>query len=132
MSITELNHFFVRANDLEESRRFYCDGLGLQQLPRPNFSFPGYWLGVEGKAIVHMGPSGNSPGAGELDSPAVDHVAFSADKPERFMRRLRGMGIEPQTRYLPEFKVFQLLVKDPNGIAIELNFQSVESEPAFG
>jgi extradiol dioxygenase family protein len=25
MPLTELNHYFVRANDLEQSRRFYCD-----------------------------------------------------------------------------------------------------------
>ncbi|MET0661409.1 MAG: VOC family protein [Steroidobacteraceae bacterium] len=139
MSIVELNHFFVRANDLEQSRRFYCEGLGLEQLPRPNFAFPGYWLGVAGKAIVHMGPAGD-PSAQQYyaqtdpraqHASAVDHVAFSANNPEQFVRRLRSMGIEPQTRYIADFKVFQLVVKDPNGITVELNFGDIETEPVL-
>ncbi|MET0987654.1 MAG: VOC family protein [Steroidobacteraceae bacterium] len=140
MSIVELNHFFVRANDLDQSRRFYCEGLGLEQLPRPDFSFPGYWLGVAGKAIVHMGPAedptaeqyySSSGRTGAQHASAVDHVAFSANNPEQFVRRLRGLGLEPKTRYIADFKVFQLVVKDPNGITVELNFQDVESEPVM-
>lgn len=140
MSIVELNHFFVRANDLDESRRFYCEALGLEQLPRPDFSFPGYWLGVAGKAIVHMGPAedlaaqqhpSSSGRTGSQHAGAIDHVAFSANDPEQVVRRLRRMGLEPQTRYMAEFKIFQLVVEDPNGITVELNFQDIESEPVF-
>ena len=42
MPITELNHYFVRAKDIERSRRFYCDALGFEVMPRPSFPFPGY------------------------------------------------------------------------------------------
>ena len=49
MPLTELDHYFVRANDLERTRRFYCDVLGFEVMPRPDFPFPGYWLGVAGK-----------------------------------------------------------------------------------
>ena len=56
MPLTELNHYFVRANDLEQTKNFYCDVLGFQVMPRPSFPFPGYWLGVNGKIQVHMGP----------------------------------------------------------------------------
>ena len=55
MPVTELNHYFVRANDLEKTKDFYCDVLGLQVMPRPTFPFPGYWLGANGKIQVHMG-----------------------------------------------------------------------------
>src|SRR5205814_255977 len=58
MPLTELNHYFVRANDLEQTRRFYCDVLGFEEMPRPDFPFPGHWLGVGGKVQVHMGPHG--------------------------------------------------------------------------
>ena len=33
MPVTELQHYFVRANDLERSRRFYCDVLGFELMP---------------------------------------------------------------------------------------------------
>ena len=60
MPLAELNHFFVRSKDLEHSRCFYCDALGFEVMPRPNFPFPGYWLGVNGKVQVHMGLDGIS------------------------------------------------------------------------
>src|SRR5262245_25874797 len=41
MPLTELNHYFVRANDLEQTRRFYCEVLGFEVMPRPDFPFPG-------------------------------------------------------------------------------------------
>ncbi len=43
MPLIDLNHYFVRAKDLERSRRFYCDVLGFEVMPRPDFAFPGYW-----------------------------------------------------------------------------------------
>ena len=55
MPLTELNHYFVRVKDLERSRNFYCEALGFAVMPRPDFPFPGYWLGVGGKVQVHMG-----------------------------------------------------------------------------
>jgi len=58
MPLTELNHYFIRANDLEKTKAFYCDVLGFEVMPRPDFPFPGYWLGVNGKIQVHMGPHG--------------------------------------------------------------------------
>jgi len=55
MPLTELNHYFIRANDLEKTKSFYCDVLGFEVMNRPSFPFPGYWLGVNGKIQVHMG-----------------------------------------------------------------------------
>ena len=45
MPVTELNHYFMRANDLERTKDFYVNVLGFEVMPRPDFPFPGYWLG---------------------------------------------------------------------------------------
>ena len=78
MAVTDLNHFFVRANDLEKTKDFYCDVLGFEMMPRPDFPFPGYWLGVNGKIQVHLGPHGipNSDlyYLGTPVNPARDHA----------------------------------------------------------
>lgn len=88
MPLTELNHYFVRAKDLERSRTFYCDVLGFDVMPRPDFPFPGYWLGVGGKIQVHMGPHGipnselyylgTTAESATSNSGSVDHIAFLA------------------------------------------------------
>ena len=44
MPLTELNHYFIRANELEKTKDFYCDVLGFQVMPRPTFPFPGSLL----------------------------------------------------------------------------------------
>ena len=39
-----LNHYSIRTLNVEQTRRFYVDVLGLTVGPRPNFPFPGIWL----------------------------------------------------------------------------------------
>ena len=142
MPVTELNHYFVRANDLERSRRFYCDVLGFEVMPRPDFPFPGYWLGVGGKIQVHMAPHGipnselyyvGTTAASATDNTGVvDHIAFLATDPEKFAQRFDGLGLACRRRYFPEFKLFQMFVKDPNELTIELNFFGIAEEPKWG
>src|ERR1700694_3587997 len=142
MPLTELNHYFVRANDLESTKDFYCDVLGLQVMPRPTFPFPGYWLGVNGKIQVHMGPHGidnadmyylGTPKDAVTDhAGVVDHIAFLANEPGGFIRRFRERGIEYQPRSLPEFDLYQIFIKDPNGLTIELNFFGLKEVTDWG
>jgi catechol 2,3-dioxygenase-like lactoylglutathione lyase family enzyme len=141
MPLTELNHYFVRARDLERSRSFYCDVLGFEQMPRPDFPFPGYWLGVGGKIQVHMGEHGipnsqlyylGTTARSAIDNAGVvDHIAFSAVDPLEVAARLASRGITPRKRYLPEIQLFQMFVEDPDGLVIELNFNGVEVEPSL-
>lgn len=142
MPIAELNHYFVRANDLEATRDFYVKVLGLEQMPRPDFPFPGYWLGAGGKIQVHMGPHGipnselyylGTPKNAATDqSGVIDHIAFAATEPETFTRRLAQLGVAFRPRYLPESNLYQLFLRDPNGLTIELNFFGVRSAPDWG
>jgi catechol 2,3-dioxygenase-like lactoylglutathione lyase family enzyme len=136
MPITDLNHYFVRSRDLERSRRFYCDALGFQVMPRPGFPFPGYWLGVNGKVQVHMGLDGiageaayylgTSPASARDNAGVVDHIAFQCTDAEGMMRRLVAHGLPTRTRYIAEVKLLQIFVADPDGLMIELNFPGLE------
>jgi catechol 2,3-dioxygenase-like lactoylglutathione lyase family enzyme len=142
MPLTELNHYFVRTNDLERAKRFYCDLLGFQQMPRPDFPFPGYWLGVNGKTCVHLAPHGvpnqglyylgTTPKSATDNSGIVDHIAFLATDPGEFAKRFDEVGLATRRRYFPEFQLYQMFVKDPDGLAIELNFGGVAEEPSWG
>lgn len=142
MPVTELNHYLLRANDLERTKDFYVDVLGFEVMPRPNFPFPGYWLGVNGRIQVHMGQAGvpnarlyylGSPEDAATDnSGVIDHVAFIATEPEKFAKRFKELGVPCQPRSLPESELFQLFVKDPDGVTIELNFLGIKSAPDWG
>ncbi len=141
MGISELNHYFVRANDLEQTKQFYCDALGFEVMPRPQFSFPGYWLGIGGKVQIHMGPHGiaesdamylgTTERSATDNAGVVDHIAFLATDPEGVHTRLEELGISSRTRFFAEFGLCQLFVADPNGLMIELNFHGVTTEPSW-
>jgi catechol 2,3-dioxygenase-like lactoylglutathione lyase family enzyme len=142
MPVTDLDHKFVQANDLERSRRFYCDVLGFETMPRPDLPFPGYWLGVDGEVQVNMGQNGildseryyvgSAPASATDNSAVVDHIAFLATEPERFAKRFDTIGLAARKRYFPEFKPFQMFVRDPDGLTIELNLPGLVAEPAWG
>ena len=142
MPVTELNHYFVRANDLERSRRFYCEVLGFEEMPRPDFPFPGHWLGVNGKIQVHMAQHGvpnaelyflgSAPHSATDNSGVVDHIAFLATEPQTFAARFEAIGLAARRRYFPEFQLFQMFVKDPDGLTIELNFNAIPADSPWG
>jgi catechol 2,3-dioxygenase-like lactoylglutathione lyase family enzyme len=142
MPVTALNHYFVRANDLEKTRDFYCRVLGFEVMARPDFPFPGYWLGVNGQIQVHMGPNGipnweryylgTPKGAATDHAGVIDHIAFLASEPGQFVRRFKELGIEYRPRALPESDLYQIFLKDPNGLTIELNFFGLKDVTDWG
>ena len=97
MPIHSLNHFFIRSNDLEFTKDFYANILGFEVMPRPDFPFPGYWMGINGSIQVHMGPSnipnrekyyiGTPPDAVNGQTGVIDHVAFLAEEPNGFIQK---------------------------------------------
>lgn len=142
MPVTELNHYLIRANDLERTRDFYCKVLGFEVMPRPDFPFPGYWLGINGKIQVHMAQAGvpnsqlyylGSPkNAAKDNSGVIDHVAFLATDPEGFVMHLTALGVSFRPRNFPESQLYQLFIKDPDGLTVELNFFGVTKAPDWG
>ena len=44
MQMKGIHHVSINVKDVPESIKFYVDVLGLEQLARPDFGFPGAWL----------------------------------------------------------------------------------------
>jgi hypothetical protein len=78
-----------------------------------------YYLGTPKNAVTdHAG--------------VVDHIAFLASEPGGFIRRFKERGIEYQPRSLPDFDLYQIFIKDPNGLTIELNFFGMKDVTDWG
>jgi len=132
MPLTELNHFLVVAKDLERSKDFYRDVLGLELADRPNFGFPGYWLKIGSQICVHLASQEESKirdqymlsehPPGTTGSGSVDHIAFIATNPTAVRDHMRKHHVEMHFRSLPDAKLYQIFLKDPDGVTIELNF----------
>lgn len=128
MPLRNLNHLLVLADDLEATRAFYEEVLGLSVGPRPPFGFPGYWLYLGDRAVVHLAQrgaerGGTSDGAG---TGAIDHVAFEATGLADMVARLERHAVALQHRKVPGQGLHQVFVRDPNGVKIELNFAAAE------
>ena len=130
MPLERLDHYFVYAADLDVSRRFYSEVLGLESGPRPQFNFPGYWFYLEGRPVVHVGNEEFTGGFVEEggqrvtsgSTGPVDHIAFRANDIESFEQRFKARNLNYERREVPDFHLSQLFIKDPEGLTIELNF----------
>jgi catechol 2,3-dioxygenase-like lactoylglutathione lyase family enzyme len=117
--IRVIDHVNIATPDLDGTRDFFVGALGLEEGPRPDFGFPGYWLYAGGRAIVHLqlarGPVGPSK-----DS-ALNHAAFEVEDLGPVIARLEAHGVAYQSFAPPGGEVRQLFLEDPNGVFVEVN-----------
>ena len=132
MAIKTFEHILILAKDIEITKNFYVEILGLEVGYRPNFPFHGYWLYVKGNKgdCIHMAMQKSNDGQdyfigskeiSEGTGP-IDHVAFNADNMEEMKLFLDNKSIEYIHRVIPGAPLQQLFVTDPDGIKVELNF----------
>jgi catechol 2,3-dioxygenase-like lactoylglutathione lyase family enzyme len=130
-----LFHIAIKTSDLEATRAFWRDVIGLREIARPDFGFPGAWLACPqpgGQAIIHvyaggpaLGPSGTAP----RGSAAIDHISLSCSGYRDYAARFRGAGLPFREFVVPGTTLWQLFVYDPSGIQLELTFEgSVEGD----
>lgn len=131
MKIEQIDHMTIRCRpqDLPAMERFYGELLGLAPGPRPDFSFPGIWFYLNGRATVHI--------AARLDSlpvekGAYDHVSFKASDLEGTRAHFRRMGVTWDEAPVPGFPLHQIFLNDPAGAKVELTFDTPEKASAHG
>jgi catechol 2,3-dioxygenase-like lactoylglutathione lyase family enzyme len=126
MALDGLNHYTIRPVDLERTREFYSEVLGLPVGYRPPLAFPGYWLYCGDTPTVHL----IGPRAEEAEMPPrqtgltglLDHIAFSCTGLSDIRARLAKHDVPYNERVIPRDGQIQLFMKDPDGIMVELNF----------
>jgi catechol 2,3-dioxygenase-like lactoylglutathione lyase family enzyme len=128
MSVGVLDHFNIRTRDLSATVRFYEDLLGLENGPRPNFAFPGAWLYSEGRAVVHLVDISPTDEPQKPDSGVVHHVAFASRGFHGMKQRLQSKGVTFEAREVPGGDLWQIFITDPNGVMIELNYETAKEK----
>ena len=133
LQVRAIDHVAVISADLEASRHFYQDILGMEPTTRPDFPFPGLWFQA-GNTQIHVilqseesGPGGPSNPGGTLTARG-HHMAFALDDCSKAVEQLHSAGIPiaagPQSR--PDgFQ--QVYIRDPDGYLVEL-FSAPPSE----
>lgn len=133
MPLERMEHYLVLTEDVDRTRDFYRDALGMTVGFRPELEFAGYWLYLGDTPCIHIADwdqyevwtahvgipfSKKASGTGP-----VDHIAFNATGYDEMLERLQRLGIEPARNSLDDIGLRQLFLHDPNGVAIELNFR---------
>jgi len=143
MSIRKLGHYSIRTGDLEASRTFYTEILGLREGFRPPFKFPGIWLYQSDDeadfGVVHIigvDPNdsqglkdylGDKDEASLFGTGAVDHVAFLATDLRSMRETLTLRKFSFTERTVPSLGLYQVFVSDPSGVTVELNYPNDEA-----
>jgi catechol 2,3-dioxygenase-like lactoylglutathione lyase family enzyme len=128
MGVGMLDHFNIRTRQLDATVRFYQDILGLENGDRPNFSFPGAWMYSEGRPVVHLVDISPTSEQQKPDSVVVHHVAFASRDFNGMKARLQSKGMAFDTRQVPGGELWQIFVRDPNGVMIELNYEAAKEQ----
>lgn len=131
MRLVDINHVAIRTLDLAKTNHFYTEILGMAFAPRPPMDFPGSWLQMGGSMIhVVAGDAALDPeGRFTPGGAAVDHISIAAEGFDEYTETFARNGIDWRENAIPEAHIWQLMLRDPNGILIELNFDQ-RKEPA--
>ena len=109
MPLGGLQHFTIEPQDLERSKTFYVDVLGLEVGHRPPLDFPGYWLYSGGTATVHLMGT-RKPREGIVvrgtekkydDTGRFDHIAFAATDVDGVRKRLQANKVKFREQIMP-------------------------------
>ncbi len=133
MPLGSLQHFTIEPSDLERTKSFYVDVLGLEIGERPPLDFPGYWLYSGGIATVHLmgtrkprdGIVVRGPEKKYEDTGRLDHIAFAATDVAAIRDRLTARNVSFREQVVPRTGDTQIFLYDPDGVGVELNFPKV-------
>lgn len=116
--ISTIHHVSFIISDLEQSRQFYQDVLGLQvDDTRPALGYPGLWLNVGVQQIHLLKLDNPDPVSGRPDHGGRDrHIAFSVESFDELVHRLEAAKIAYTKSRSGRTALF---CRDPDGNALE-------------
>ena len=124
--VKTLDHVTIVVSDLERSTRFYTEVIGMRQVERPDFGFPGRWFQA-GDTQIHMNLETENAGKAGFPFQRAKslasgfHYAFEVDDCAAAIARIEELGISiadgPRSR--PD-GARQFYIYDPDGHLVEL------------
>ena len=123
-----LQHVALIVSDVDVSRRFYGEQLGMEELQRPaSFGFGGAWYRAGGQEIHLIAATDTSAKAGwggtgpRADVGLATHLAFEVDDLAAECARLSSIGVNACSEARPRGDgVVQIYFEDPDGHLVEL------------
>lgn len=125
LSVQNIDHVTIVVRDLDASRKFYLDLLGMTEVDRPAFSFPGAWFRA-GSTLLHLIEAHDQSGAPGVDgkrsgSSRCHHFAFEIADATAAAETLKNHGVMlmGEAKQRPDGAI-QVFLADPDGHVVEL------------
>lgn len=126
MGVQGLDHVNIRVKDMEATAAFFIEVLGMQRSPER----ASWIVDAAGHPVIHLGsadaayPSDSwRPFEAQHGSGAVHHVALACTGFDSMVERLTMLGVDHETNSFPAMALRQILVTEPGGVLLELNFK---------
>lgn len=126
------DHINIRTSKLSETVDFYQIILGAKPGFRPPFPFPGAWLYIDGKPVIHIVEESEESSSAissyfseKKTQHAIGnlhHVAFKGEDIDEFIRKVNSHSLKGGVATPPGTGQSQVFLQDPNGITIEMLF----------
>jgi catechol 2,3-dioxygenase-like lactoylglutathione lyase family enzyme len=120
VTLLALDHINVRTSRLEALCRFYCEVLGLERGPRPNFSFGGAWLYCGERPVLHLVEVAAAPTPGA--DLRLQHFAFRGRDLASTLHRLKQAAVPFRLGFVNDFRLCQVNLTDPDGNQLHIDF----------
>lgn len=118
IGLKRMHHVSFAVADLDASKRFFCEILGLPEDQRPAFDFPGAWLAV-GDRQIHLIAEDGAGNAARGRISRSDHLAMEVADLEVVKARLRECGVDFEVGGNERLGMSQAFCSDPDGHTIE-------------
>jgi catechol 2,3-dioxygenase-like lactoylglutathione lyase family enzyme len=121
MPLHKIDHVTINATDLDRTCAFYGDALGFGVKKMEGRGYTGAWLLLSGHPFVHVvvRRAQQAPDTTGI----IDHFALEATDIAGTRAHLSKVGVAFRENALPEFELHQIVVRDPDGVKVELNFR---------
>jgi catechol 2,3-dioxygenase-like lactoylglutathione lyase family enzyme len=140
MGVYGFDHYTVRCANLARSRQFYAEALGLEVADRPGATMPAALVYVGGQAMVHLFEAGPEletifarltppdAEAAKWATGRMHHIALLAHGLLEMRERLGAAGITFTERTIEAAEKHLIVLRDPDGVELELQFALSELE----
>ncbi len=112
----------LSVTDLERAKDFYGKTLGLKEIRRPEFDFPGAWYEIEGQQLhLIVDPSSQTIRQDKSLSSREGHFALRVGNYYDTLKWLKQNEVEILEKPHGKSGFAQIFCADPDGNLIELN-----------
>jgi catechol 2,3-dioxygenase-like lactoylglutathione lyase family enzyme len=129
--ITRLAHICIGSTDLEKSRHFYCDVLGMEK----GFEFIkngdlfGFYIKTGETTYIEIFIEEHEP---NYNHPIMQHLCLEVADLDSVISTVRSRGWEITDKKMGGDKSWQAWMKDPCGVPIEVMQYTAESSQFTG